>query len=157
MRLMLLSTLQQTGAQTALLDLMKSSKLLFAASFALVALSVPSIHAQNSDRPARGGRGEHMVDRVKHLSQELSLTDAQQTQVKAVYAEQAKEMKAVMDDTSLSDQDRRTKRMEIMRGVNGKIRDVLTPEQQAKFDKMQAAGPGGQGKHGRGKKAKSAE
>ncbi|HRP03431.1 MAG TPA: Spy/CpxP family protein refolding chaperone [Opitutaceae bacterium] len=136
---------------------MKSSKLLFAASFALVALSVPSIHAQNSDRPARGGRGEHMVDRVKHLSQELSLTDAQQTQVKAVYAEQAKEMKAVMDDTSLSDQDRRTKRMEIMRGVNGKIRDVLTPEQQAKFDKMQAAGPGGQGKHGRGKKAKSAE
>jgi len=154
---MLLSTLQQTGAQTALLNLMKSSKLLLAASFALVALSVPSIHAQNSDRPARGGRGEHMVDRVKHLSQELSLTDAQQTQVKAVYAEQAKEMKAVMDDTSLSDQDRRTKRMEIMRGVNGKIRDVLTPEQQAKFDKMQAAGPGGQGKHGRGKKAKSAE
>ncbi|MBP7142944.1 MAG: hypothetical protein KBA71_13625 [Opitutaceae bacterium] len=136
---------------------MKSSKLFLAASLVLVALSVPSIHAQNSDRPARGGRGEHMVDRVKQLAHELSLTDEQQTQVKAVFAEQAKEMKAVMDDTSLSDQDRRSKRMELMRGVNGKIREVLTPEQQAKFDKMQAAGPGGKGKHGRGKKAKSAE
>lgn len=157
MRLMLLSTLQQTGAQTALLILMKSSKLLLAASLVLAALSVPSIHAQNSDRPAHGRKGEHMVDRVKHLSQELSLTNAQQTKVKEIYIEQAKEMKAVTDDTSLSDQDRRTKRMELMRGVNGKIRDVLTPEQQAKFDKMQAAGPGGQGKHGRGKKTKSAE
>jgi protein CpxP len=136
---------------------MKSSKMLFAASLVLAALSVPSIHAQDSDRPARGGRGEHMVDRVKQLTHELSLTDAQQTQVKAVYAEQAKEMKAVMDDSSLSNEDRRTKRMEIMRGVHGKIRELLTPDQQAKFDKMQAAGPGGQGKHGRGKKAKSAE
>ncbi|MBE7538054.1 MAG: Spy/CpxP family protein refolding chaperone [Opitutaceae bacterium] len=127
---------------------MKSSKLFFAASLALAALSIPSIRAQNPDKPAHEGRRGQVADRLSHLSKELSLTDAQKVQVKEIVTEQAAAMKALADDTSLSKQDRRTKLMGLMRSTNGKIRAVLTPEQQATFDKMSQEG---RGRRGRGK------
>ncbi len=123
---------------------MKSLKMFYAASLLLAALLVPSLHAQAQNRPAREGKaGGSPGERFKNLSEQLSLTEAQQTKVRAVYTEQTAAMKALADDTALSDQDRRAKRMELQRSTNAKVRALLTPDQQAKFDKLVASGPGG--------------
>ena len=122
---------------------MKSLKMFYAAS-------------QAQDRPAREGKagGGNPADRIKQLTEQLSLTDAQQTKVKAILTEQGAARKALAGDTALSDQDRRAKGMELMRSTNAKIRAVLTPEQQTKFDKLSAGGPGGGKGKGGGKKKK---
>lgn len=134
---------------------MKSLKMFYAASLLLAALLVPSIHVQAQDRPAREGKaGGNPADRLKQLTEQLSLTDAQQTKVKAIFTEQAAARKALAGDSALSDQDRRAKNMELMRSTNAKVRAVLTPEQQAKFDKIAAGGPGGGKGKGGGKKKK---
>ncbi len=134
---------------------MKSLKMFYAASLLLAALLVPSIQAQAQDRPARDGkhRAGAAGDRIQHLTEQLSLTADQQAKVKAIYAEQATAMKELANDTSLSEQDRRSKRMELMRGANAKVRAVLTPEQQTKFDQMSP----GRNEGGRKGKKKSAE
>lgn len=58
-------------------------------------------------------------------------------------------MRALQQDSSIAQEDKRGKMREIRQAHAAKIRAVLTSEQQAKFDSM-GAGPGGKGK-GKGK------
>jgi periplasmic protein CpxP/Spy len=112
-------------------------------SFAL--LTPASMLAQGGPPP--GGPGGEMgaghqmptVDRqLEHYSRELKLTDAQKPQVKTILEDEHEQMKQVMDNTSASRDESRTKMREIRQASNAKLRALLTDEQKAKFDKMQA-------------------
>jgi periplasmic protein CpxP/Spy len=99
-----------------------------------------------------GGRGMQ-GHQVEFLTQKLSLTPDQVTQVKAIDADTWKQAKAVREDTTIADADKRSKMMDIHKASQGKIRALLTPDQQTKFDALQAemknrmggrrGGPGG--------------
>jgi periplasmic protein CpxP/Spy len=81
----------------------------------------------------RGGRSQ-----VEMLTKRLNLTTDQQAQVKAIDEDTGKQMMALRNDTSLSQDERRSKMMEIRKGSQDKIRAILTDEQKTKYDAMQA-------------------
>ena len=64
------------------------------------------------------GPGPGSERMVKHMTEELNLSEQQQGQVKAIFDEQGKKMRALHDETK------------------GKIDQVLTPEQKAKAKEL---------------------
>jgi Spy/CpxP family protein refolding chaperone len=88
---------------------------------------------------------EAQLDR---LTQQLNLTDEQKAKIKPILEDQAKQMETLRGDTSVSPQDRRSQFMQLRENTSKKIRAVLDPDQQKKYDEMQNAqrrfgGPGG--------------
>ena len=109
------------------------------------ALSVLPAMAQDPSAPPppqgqagqeHGGRGMR-GNQVEFLTKKLNLTPDQVTQVKAIDADTMTQMKALRADTTVADSDKRTKMMDIHKASQGKIRALLTPDQQTKFDAMQ--------------------
>jgi Spy/CpxP family protein refolding chaperone len=104
-----------------------------------LAVAAPAVRAQ-SDAPAAAPEtkkhehsgGKH--DRVQELADRLSLTDAQKTQVAAIYKDQEDALKALSAD------EKKTKSREITEAHRAQVRALLTPEQQTKFDAMTAKG-----------------
>jgi Spy/CpxP family protein refolding chaperone len=80
-----------------------------------------------------GGRGQ-----LEMLTKRLNLTSDQQTQVKAIDEDSGNQMMAVRNDTSLSQDDKRSKMMDIRKASQDKIRAVLTDDQKTKYDALLA-------------------
>ena len=77
-------------------------------------------------------------NQVDFLTKKLNLTPDQVTQVKAIDEDTWKQMKALHDDTSTAESDKRAKMMDIHKASQAKIRGLLTPDQQTKFDALEA-------------------
>jgi Spy/CpxP family protein refolding chaperone len=73
---------------------------------------------------------------LEMLTKRLNLTTDQQTQVKSIDEDTGKQMMAVRNDTSLSQDDRRSKMLGIRKASQEKIRGVLTDEQKTKYDAL---------------------
>jgi periplasmic protein CpxP/Spy len=100
-------------------------------------------------RPPRGPRDP--MEQLEHLTQVLGLTQEQHDQIAAIYKANAPQRQAIMSDDSLSPNDKRAKMRELMNGTQAKVRALLTPEQQTKFDAMPRPGRGSRnGGPGRG-------
>lgn len=109
-------------------------------------LAVGAFAQQNP--PAQGGgddqgQGHHrrgmpsVDDQVKNLTEQLSLTDDQQGKVKAILQDTHDQMMKLMQDDSVSREDKMAKGRNLHEAAVGKIRDVLTDDQKKKFDDMQ--------------------
>jgi periplasmic protein CpxP/Spy len=88
--------------------------------------------------PRHGGPGRMEEHQIEFLTKKLNLTSDQVTQVKAIDDDSFKQMKALREDTSTAGPDRRAKMMDIHKASQGKIRALLTADQQTKFDALQA-------------------
>ena len=107
------------------------------------------------DKPAgeRPGRGAGRLDpeaRVKAMTEKLALTQEQQDKIKAVWAKNADEMKALREKgrDNLTEEDRK-KMGESFRKQNEEVQAVLTPEQKEKYAKEFPQGRrGGRGEGG---------
>jgi Spy/CpxP family protein refolding chaperone len=96
---------------------------------------------------AQGGGGGRMQmtsdQRVANLDNAVGpLTADQKTKIKAIYDADAKKRADLM---ASQDPDMRTKMQAMRADENKKIRTLLTPGQQTKFDAMPQRGPGGGG------------
>jgi len=89
---------------------------------------------------------------LQRLTQELSLTADQQSQIKPMLFERQQKIQALMQNGSLSQEDRRAQARTISEGTNNSIKALLTDDQKQKFDAMQErmrrGGPGGGGPGG---------
>lgn len=107
----------------------------------MLAVLVPAgLVAQGGWGGGQEGRGRNMPsidDQVKDLTQQLDLTDTQQTQVKTILQGQRDQMKKLMDDSSGSREDKRSKAREIHQQASAKVRELLTDEQKTKYDKLE--------------------
>ena len=74
---------------------------------------------------------------LQMLSEKLNLTDDQKAKLRPILQDQMLQMKAVREDSSLSQDDRRAKMMDIRKGTDTQIRELLDPTQQKKWDEMQ--------------------
>ena len=93
-----------------------------------------------------GGRaGMDPAQQLATLQQQLSLTDDQTTAVKAILSEGQGKIEAVRANTSLTPQDQHAQMRAIRQDENTKIKALLTPDQAAKFEAMQAQGRGRRG------------
>ena len=89
------------------------------------------------------------MEQLDRLKEVLSLTQEQTDQIQAIIKGNAPQRQAIFSDDSLSPDDKRAKMQELNKGAQAKIRALLTPEQQTKFDAMPRFRPGGRN-HGPG-------
>jgi hypothetical protein len=73
------------------------------------------------------------------IAKQLELTDDQKPKVKAVFDEMQQKQKDLRADTSVAQADKRAKAKEIRDAATAKLKDILTADQFAKWEKM---GPG---------------
>jgi protein CpxP len=130
--------------------MLKQSLLILAAA-GLISIAAPFATAQNSLSPSnkqpsptaqdKGGRHHGPPDpaeRTRELTKHLKLNSDQQTKVQDALVSQRSQMVSLHQDTSLSQQDRRGKMMEIRKSTDEQIRGLLDSNQQKKWDEMQA-------------------
>jgi Spy/CpxP family protein refolding chaperone len=116
----------------------------------LITIAVPFAAAQSNDNPPNNqqapppdnGRWHHgppdPAQRTQELTKQLKLTSDQQTKVQDILQSEHSRMESLRQDTSLSQQDRRTKMMDIRKNTDTQIRALLDSNQQKKWDEMQA-------------------
>jgi Spy/CpxP family protein refolding chaperone len=90
------------------------------------------------DGPMQGGpRGMDHERRLEMMQRRLGLNDSQTAQVRQILTESRAQAETLRANESLAPRDRRTQRMTLRQGEQARIRALLTPEQQAKYDAMQ--------------------
>jgi Spy/CpxP family protein refolding chaperone len=123
--------------------------LAFAAAFVSpLAYAEPSAQPPTAAGEQTGGKARKTrkprVERAERLAAELGLSDEQTGKVKALFKEEAALLKAVSQDKELERKEKMARNKEIRETFAAKIRELLTPEQQAKFDALaKRRGPGG--------------
>jgi hypothetical protein len=117
---------------------------------ALISIAVPFAAAQDnnspnnqqSSPPQENGMRHHgppdPAQRTAELTKQLTLTSDQQTKVQDALQSERTQMESLHQDSSLSQQDRRGKMMEINKSTDAQIRALLDSSQQKKWDEMQA-------------------
>lgn len=91
--------------------------------------------------PPPGGKGHARFDpnkRAEMMAKHLNLNSDQQAKVADILKSEQSQMESLHSDSSLSQQDRRAKMMDIHKASNEQIRGLLNPDQQKKFDEMQS-------------------
>jgi len=114
-----------------------------AASASAIAQDAPNQTAPNGDQQSAmagsGGGHRHMdpQKRTEMLTKRLNITSDQQAKVLDTLKSEQSQMESLHSDTSLSQDDRRSKMMDIHKASSGQIRALLNPDQQKKYDAMQ--------------------
>jgi Spy/CpxP family protein refolding chaperone len=106
--------------------------------FALGALAQQNSPAQGGGDQQGRRRGMPSVeDQLKNLTEKLSLTDDQQAKIKPILEDTRGQMQKLMQDDSMSREDKMAKGRTVREAGNAKIRDILNDDQKKKFDDMQ--------------------
>jgi len=121
---------------------MKLNKTLALAALVAGSLFAGSVALQaqdNTNTPPAGappGGGMRGRPNFEMISKQLELTDDQKPLVKPIVEDMQKQASELRKDTSLTQEDRRAKMKEIRDGAAAKLKDILTPEQFAKWQKI---------------------
>lgn len=89
---------------------------------------------------AQGPAGHAMPtvdDQLKHMTDRLGLSTEQQTKIKPILEDSHLQAQTVMNDSSLTPEDRRAKMRSLHESSSAKIRDVLNDDQKKKYDEWQ--------------------
>ena len=130
----------------------KISLLAAVAAGALFALT-PSLRAEDkpakapkAERPEGGPRAGQRGDMLKEMAEKLNLTAEQKTKLQEAFKAQRENRKDLKDATP---EERRAAMKETREAMDAKIKEILTPEQYAKWEKIRQenrpGGPGGPG------------
>ena len=111
----------------------------------LVALGLSMYGAQVSAQSGPSSDKDHGARRqrmspdqqLERLSSTLNLTDAQQGQLRPILEARYQKTESLRSDSTLSQQDRRSKMRSLFEESNNQIRAVLNSDQQKKFDEIQ--------------------
>ncbi len=112
-----------------------------------IAIAAPFAAAQdspsqnNDQQPSQEHNRHHGMDpaqRTQELTRKLKLSTDQQAKVKDALESEHSQMESLHQDSSLSQDDRRAKMMEIRKSTDTQIRGLLDSNQQKKWDEMQA-------------------
>ena len=107
-----------------------------------MAMCGSALYAQMQDGASQGAMhpmGPMSSDqRLQHLTQMLNLTTDQQSKIKPILDNESQQMQALRADTSMSRADRMSKMQSIRETTNSQITPILTPDQQQKYQQMQA-------------------
>ena len=131
----------------------------------LVLLASPLLRAEDPAGPPpppppgeHHERREEMKENAKKMAKELDLTATQEIQVEAIHKQTAEAMKAIHNDASLTEDQRRAKGRELRQSTETQIDAVLTPEQRVKAKALREKhGRHGPGDHPHGDKPPGGE
>jgi Spy/CpxP family protein refolding chaperone len=91
---------------------------------------------QNQTDSAGNMHRDRVRERLEWLSQHLNLTEDQKKQLKPILAGELKQMRAVGEDASLTQDQKREKMRQIHEASRPQVQAILTPEQRQKFAQM---------------------
>lgn len=74
--------------------------------------------------------------RLEEMSKQLNLTDDQKAKLKPILQDEGQQMKAVHEDTSLTHEQKKAKMKDIREAHRPQIDQILTPDQQKKWEEM---------------------
>ncbi len=131
-----------TGLTT--LTAMKSYRLLLGALFTFSLLPLAPA-AEKKEAPA--DRDGALVERIKRIGEELNLSEDQREKVRTLMQEELGRMRELREDQTTPREEKMTKYREAQEKLSAKMKDILNPEQFAKWEKLRpgAAGPAGAG------------
>lgn len=107
-------------------------------SCSLVARAQETVTQQADPQAQNSMHQRQHADRLDWLTKQLNLTDEQKAKIKPILANEEKQMRTVREDTSLSQQQKHDRMMQLHDTADSQINDVLTPEQQKKFTELEA-------------------
>ena len=114
--------------------------LAFTLTTAAQASSTESKQKASPDQSQTGSAGgmhrDRVGERLEWLSQHLNLTEDQKKQLQPILAGELKQMRAVGEDVSLTQDQKREKMKQIHEASRPQVQVILTPEQQQKFAQM---------------------
>lgn len=122
-----------------LLALVAAGAITVSATF--VAAQDTMSHDQQASPSEETGHMHHGMDpakRTQELTKKLNLTSDQQGKVQSILESEKSQMQSLHQDNSMSQQDRRSKMMDIHKASSDQIRAILDSTQQKKWDEMQA-------------------
>ena len=109
----------------------KSILAAFAAALTLISVAAP-VFAQTTPRVHGGGK-------LKKLSNELQLSDAQKGQLRPILLAAHQQSQTIKADTSLTPDVRKAKLEELGRSTRQQMKAILTPEQREKLKAIRQA------------------
>ncbi len=122
---------------------MKRSNLAIFLAAAVLMFSLSAL-AQDPQGPGEGGRGDRggrrmpsVEDQTKDLATTLKLSDDQTKQVRVILQDQQDQRQKLMQDQSLSFEEKMPKMRELHETASGKIRALLTDDQKKQYDEME--------------------
>ncbi|HEY4675669.1 MAG TPA: hypothetical protein VIJ01_00825 [Candidatus Angelobacter sp.] len=118
------------------MKLMRLLALLAACTFAMAAGAQQTPPAQENGEHKHSGQMRSSDEMMQELTTKLNLTADQQTKIKSIMDESHQQMRATMNDQSLSKEEKHAKLKTMHDSVHTKVREVLTDEQKPKFDAM---------------------
>jgi Spy/CpxP family protein refolding chaperone len=118
------------------------NKLSLIAALAVGGLLAGATITSAQDTPKK--KGPSVEQRVDRMNTEVTLTADQKTKVTALFEEDAKKMRELRQDTSMSQEDRRAKGRELREASDKKLKEILTPAQWDKWEKARPQRGGGQ-------------
>lgn len=101
---------------------------------------VPRALAQTEAATVDPQRKAEVQSYLQQISDELTLTYDQKTQIEPILQSEFQQLKRVQDDTTLSPDQKKAKAHEIHAHAKSQIAKLLTPEQQKKLDTMREQG-----------------
>lgn len=107
--------------------------------FLTLGLGALAQQAPAPEAQAAPAQGPHRMDperQLARLTKALSLTSAQQDQIRPLLAERDQKVQALMQDQSLDQKARRTQMRSISEGTDNGIVAVLNDEQKQKYSEM---------------------
>ncbi|MDX2227932.1 MAG: hypothetical protein SFY92_12680 [Verrucomicrobiae bacterium] len=126
----------------------KSPKnLLLMATFVAVTAGLPVLMAEESPKttPKEGpackidpAKKAEMKAKREQFQKEMGLTEDQMSQLKTLRNSRKEEMKALKEDKSLAKEDKKAKFEALRAKYDGQMKQILTPEQFAKFEAKRA-------------------
>jgi Spy/CpxP family protein refolding chaperone len=112
--------------------------LLAAGTLALGAFAQQPAPAQSQGPGQHTGRNMPSVDeQMATMTSKLGLSADQQTKIKPILQDQHDQMQTLMNDQSLSPDDRRTKARGVHQATVAKVNEVLNDDQKKKYDAWQ--------------------
>jgi len=114
----------------------KKSSILTLVVALLVGLTGMRILAQTGTAAVDPETRAKVQEKLQHISGELNLSDDQKQQLKPVLQNEFQQLKAVKDDSSLSEDQKRAKVGEIRSNAKSQMSTILTPDQQKKLESM---------------------
>jgi len=125
---------------------MKSTKTLLIAALAAGALLAgsSSLLAQDAtNTPPAGEHGPGVKGGRHDLAKELNLTDAQKPKFQEITKSSREKMKALHEDSTLTQEERKTKAKVIQEDTAAQMKALLTPEQFTKWQELSKKMRGG--------------
>ena len=107
--------------------------LALAMTLCATSLSAQSNMSGQNGMAAQGNMAE-AAQKLEKMSQQLQLTPQQKQQIRPILMEEAPQLKALKNDTSLGPMQKAMKMREIGQATDAKLKPILNPEQYQKWE-----------------------